>query len=150
MPRFLRCEKGGLAYRISASHSEYEDTGLVAILAGLAGDRLGEAHERVMAELEDLKTHGPTDEEMHRTREFLRGQMLLGLEDSSVRAEWYAKNGLFYEKAQTPEERLTAYAQVTPEDIQRLAQSTFDTSRMTVSYIGKESEASVKTALKLP
>lgn len=129
-------EKGGLAYRISAGHSEYEETGIVAVLAGLNGQKLGEALARVFAELNDVKTNGPTEEEMRRTRDYLRGQMMLALEDSSMRAEWYAKRGLFYDCVETPEERLEAYARVTPEEVRELARSVFDKSRMTMSYIG--------------
>ncbi|MEK7529592.1 MAG: pitrilysin family protein [Patescibacteria group bacterium] len=141
-------EKGGLAYRINAGHSEYEDTGIVAILAGLNGPKLSEATQRIFAELEDLKAHGPTDEEMQRTKEYLRGQMLLAMEDSSVRAEWYAKRGLFYETVATPEERIAALQAVTREELQTLARDTFDRKRMAVSYIGAaKSEDDVRAAI---
>lgn len=141
-------EKGGLAYRINAGHSEYEDTGIVAILAGLNGPKLSEATQRIFVELEDLKTNGPTDEEMQRTKEYLRGQMLLAIEDSSVRAEWYAKRGLFYETVATPEERIAVFQAVTRQEVQTLAKETFDRNRMTVSYIGAaKSEDDVRAAV---
>jgi len=143
-------EKGGLAYRIRSDHSEYEDTGIVAILAGLNGPKLREAVERIFIELEDLKANGPTEEEMDRTKEYLRGQMLLAIEDSSVRAQWYGQRGLFYKTVVSPEERITAYRSVTREEVQSLAQDTFDKNRMVVSYIGAaEDEHAVRTTLSV-
>jgi predicted Zn-dependent peptidase len=134
-------EKGGLASRIRSGHSEYEDTGIVAILAGLNGPKLSEAMDRIFVELEDLKKNGPTDEEMQRTRDYLRGHVLLAIEDSSVRAEWYAKRGLFYKDVITPEDRIRAYQAVTKGQIQELAKETFDRSKLTMSYIGAEEDS---------
>lgn len=133
-------EQGGLAYRITCTHSAFEDTGVTAILAGLDKTRLSEAMDRIFAELTDLIQHGPTEEELARTKANLRGRILLSLEDSSSRAEWYASQALFAAKVPSPEERIAAIAGVTAAQVQALAREVFDRQRMTLSYIGPETD----------
>ena len=131
-------EQGGLAYRIRADHSEYEDVGITAILAGLDKTRLPEAIERIFKEVDSMVEHGPTDEEMQRTLSYMSGQMHLALEDSSAHAEWFVKRALFYETMETPEERLAALSRVTKDEVHELAGRIFDRKKMTASYIGPE------------
>ncbi|HBU27706.1 TPA: hypothetical protein DEB00_01145 [Candidatus Uhrbacteria bacterium] len=133
-------EKGGLAYRINCYHSAYEDTGITAILSGLDKTRLSEAMDRIFEEIKDLTDNGPTDEEMDRTKAYLRGRILLSIEDSSERAEWYARQALFNEAVPSPEERIEALQKVTKEQVQQLAKEIFDRSKMTMSYIGPETD----------
>ncbi len=134
-------EKGGLAYRILSRHSAYEDTGIIAILAGLDKSRLSEAMDRVFIEIDDVVKNGPTDEEMARTKQFIRGHILLAIEDSASRAEWYAKKALFVDEVKSPEELIAELEAVTSEDVQKLAKEMFDRSKMTMSYIGPEEDA---------
>ncbi|NQV12640.1 insulinase family protein, partial [Candidatus Uhrbacteria bacterium] len=129
-------EKGGLAYRINARHSAYEDTGILAILAGLDKSRLSEAMDRIFIEIDDIVANGPTDEEMQRTKQFIRGHILLAIEDSASRAEWYAQKALFLDKVKTPEERIAIIEAVTSEQVQSLAKEIFNKKKMTMSYIG--------------
>ncbi|PIR48050.1 hypothetical protein COV06_01475 [Candidatus Uhrbacteria bacterium CG10_big_fil_rev_8_21_14_0_10_50_16] len=143
-------EKGGLAYRINCYHSAYEDAGITSILAGLDKTRLSEAMDRIFEEINDLVTNGPTDEEMDRTKAFLRGRILLGIEDSSERAEWYAKQALFQEVVPSPEDRIAALQKITKQDVQTLAKELFDRSKMTMSYIGPETDPDVIRATLPP
>ena len=133
-------EKGGLAYRINAYHSPFEDTGILSILAGLDKTRLDEAMRRIFEEVEDLKANGPSDEELGRTKSNIRGRMLLGMENSSNRAEWYTKEALFSKKTLSPEEYMEQIASVTKEEVQELANEVFDRAKMTMSYIGPETD----------
>lgn len=134
-------EKGGLAYRISASHSAYEDTGILAILAGLDKSRVSEAMDRIFVEIDDLVANGPTDEEMQRTKQYIRGHILLAMEDSANRAEWYAQKALFVDKVKSPEERIASIEAVTSQQVQDLATAVFNKKKMTCSYIGPEESA---------
>lgn len=134
-------EKGGLAYRIKSQHSAYEDTGILAILAGLDKSRLSEAMERIFVEVDDLVENGPTDEEMKRTKQFIRGHILLAIEDSANHAEWYAQKALFLDKVKSPEEKISAIEAVTSEQVKALAKEIFNKKKMTMSYIGPEDDA---------
>ncbi len=134
-------EKGGLAYRINAGHSAYEDTGIVAILAGLDMSRLDEAMERTFVEIDDVVENGPTDEEMQRTKDYIKGHILLSMENSSARASWYAMRSLFYDEVVSPDEQIKRVDAVTKDDVQKLAREVFNRKKMTMSYIGPEEDA---------
>lgn len=141
-------EKGGLAYRINCGHSAYEDTGIVAILAGLDKSRLDEALKRIFDEVNDVIENGPTDEEMARTKSYIKGHILLSMENSSSRASWYAMRSLFYDEILSPDEQIKRLEAVTKDQVQELAREVFDRSKMTMSYIGSEESAeNVRAAL---
>ncbi|KKW37188.1 MAG: Processing protease [Candidatus Giovannonibacteria bacterium GW2011_GWA2_53_7] len=129
-------ERRGLCYFIRASLSTYEDTGLFVVQSGLDKSRLGLAGKTVMQELRKMVKEKVSAEELRRAKDYLSGKITLNLEDSSNRAEWYAKQQLFSGSALTPEERLRQYASVTPTQIQRVASKIFDPKQMGVAGIG--------------
>lgn len=75
-------EKRGLAYTTYAFASPYSDTGSFGMYAGTSPGSVPEVEAIMRAQLEDLATQGPTDEEMARVRGQVRGGLVLGLEDN--------------------------------------------------------------------
>jgi predicted Zn-dependent peptidase len=63
----------------------YTDSGTLAVYLGCAPERLGAAATVVSGELGDLAAHGITDAELSRARGQLRGELVLGLEETSSR-----------------------------------------------------------------
>ncbi|WP_408630001.1 M16 family metallopeptidase [Actinomycetospora lemnae] len=78
-------EQRGLAYSVYSSTTGYADTGTLAVYVGCAPERLGAAAAVVRDELGDLAAHGITDAELARAQGQLRGELVLGLEDTSSR-----------------------------------------------------------------
>ena len=81
-------------------------------------------------ELADAKTH-------------IRGGFTLSLEDSSVVANWYARESIFSSKIETPQDYIEKIEAVTQEDVQRVAQKIFKTSQMRLAIIGNVEEKKV-------
>ncbi len=129
-------EKRGLCYFIRASLSTYQDTGVFVIQSGLDKSRLDLAGKIVMRELRRIVREKVSSAELKRAKDYLAGKITLDLEDSSSRAEWYAKQHLASGSALTPEEKLRQYGMVTPAHIQRVASAIFDSRRMGVAGIG--------------
>lgn len=129
-------ERRGLAYLVRASGSSYEDTGIFTVQAGLDKSRLPLATKTIMQELRDVVKHGVKAEELRRAKDYVRGKTMLALEDSSSRAEWYAKQQLFLGEAKSPEERLKEMDRVTGKQVQAIAAKIFDPGRLCVSGIG--------------
>lgn len=75
-------EKRGLAYTTYAFASPYSDTGSFGMYAGTSPGSVPEVEAIMRAQLEDLATQGPSDEEMARVRGQVRGGLVLGLEDN--------------------------------------------------------------------
>ncbi len=78
-------EQRGLAYSVYSSTTGYTDAGTLAVYVGCAPERLGAAASVVRDELGDLAAHGITDAELTRARGQLRGELVLGLEETSSR-----------------------------------------------------------------
>lgn len=129
-------ERRGLAYSVSSSANPYEDTGAFMIHAGLEKSRLDEALRVIVAELKRLKTTRVARPELDRAKEFLRGKMILNIEDSENLASWYGRQGLFAKKIETPDQAMAKIAAVTAADVQRIAKHLFRPSMLRLAVIG--------------
>ncbi len=144
-------ERRGLAYSVRASLSPYQDVGNITIQAGLAKSKLDEGLSVIMKELGKAATSGVTAEELSRAKEYIKGKTVLGLEESSALAEFFAKQELLQKKIDTPEERLARISAVTREGVREVANRIFRTSALSAALIGpfKDQERFLKL-LKLP
>lgn len=129
-------ERRGLCYFVRASGNPYEDVGNFLIQSGLSRDRLPEALRTLIAELRKIRTSGVTDKELDRAKEYLRGKITLGLEESNELADWYGRQELFLRKMETPEEKMNRIAAVTRAEVGQLAREIFQTSRLRAALIG--------------
>src|SRR6185295_8724461 len=78
-------EKRGLAYSIYSWASHYRDTGQVGIYVGTRQDNVGEAMSVIGAELDRLQSDAVTEEELARSREHVKGRVVLSMESTSNR-----------------------------------------------------------------
>lgn len=135
-------EKEGLCYTISSFSTSYLDAGHLMIQSGFAHHGVHRALKIVMRELRKMKTKTVTTEELSRAREYLKGRVLLSLEDSGRLANWYAKGALLTGKITTPERRVAQLFRVTKQDIMKVAKSLFRRSNLTMAVIGPDDDAS--------
>jgi zinc protease len=73
-------EKQALCYRVSAHSVEGIDPGFVAVYLSCAPDKLPAATAAVRAELERIRTHGVTTEEVDRARSYLIGSHQISMQ----------------------------------------------------------------------
>ena len=143
-------ERRGLAYSVHASVNPYEDTGSFMIQAGLEKSRVEEALQVILAELRKLKTAAVSSVELKRTKEYIRGKMILDLEDSDSIASWYGRQALFYPRIESPEQALKKVMAVSATDIRRLAKLLFRPAAMRLAVIGPfKQEQQFRPLLKL-
>ncbi len=129
-------ERKGLCYVIRSSVSSYTDTGVLSIQAGLDKTRLTPAVKAIMEELRKMKEELVTDEELANAKEYIRGQLLLQLENSSSLASWYGKQSVLTGKLISPTVKMKAFDKVTSKDVQRIARSIFTKQRINIASIG--------------
>lgn len=129
-------EREGLAYAIHATRSSYQDTGVFSIQAGLDKTRLMPALDHILDELRLVQRHGVTREELSRAKEFIKGKLILELEDSEQIASFLTRQELLTGVIQTPKERFAELQKVTRADIQRVARAVFRPSRANLALIG--------------
>ena len=89
----------------------------------------------------ELAEHGPTQEELDQAREQAQANILMGLESVQARMSHLGTSALLYGKVRESEEILTAYDQVTREELRSLAQRIFPMLGASLSAVGRVRQA---------
>ena len=129
-------EKRGLAYSVGASGTSFEDCGIFSIYAATSPEKLGEAIDLSIAELARIKKTGVTGDELQLAKDQANASILLGLEDSGVRAGNLAQQAITYDKIIPLEETLEKIEAVRAEDVQALAAEFFQTEKIALAALG--------------
>jgi len=143
-------EKRGLAYEIGTSVKKLHDTGAFMISAGLDNRNIAKTLDIIMKELRRIRSVYVGKGEFERAREFYRGQMLLGLEDTIDQMLWMGEHLSSNDKIPTPQEVVRRISSLTIDDIKRVAGRVLDNSRLNMSLIGtidKKQEKEISKAL---
>ena len=130
-------EDRGMAYSIYSDLSPYSDTGALCVYAGTSADKTLEMLDLVMAEFRALKEPLLTDEELHRAKEQVKGNILLGLESSGSRMSNLARQEMYFNHFFSVEEVLDRLDAVTAEQVQTMAQKLFVSERIAVTLLGR-------------
>lgn len=131
----LREEKG-LAYAVDSGLNLLRDTGSLVIYAGVDPERGAEALQAILAELARLCDEPVPEQELRKTKEYLKGRLLLGLEDSFSQATWVAYQAIFLDSIKTPEVVVQAYEAVTATEVQALARQLFRPTAYNLAAVG--------------
>lgn len=129
-------EKKGLAYEIGTSVKKLHDTGAFIISAGLDNRNIAKTLDIIMKELRRIRADYVGKGEFERAREFYRGQMLLGLEDTIDQMLWMGEHLSSRGEIPTPQEVVRRISNLTPDDIKRVAGRVLNNSRLNMSLIG--------------
>lgn len=130
-------EQRGLCYSVYSYVADHEDVGLQGIYTAVNPEQEGEALAIIRAILEDLAEHGPTDEELERTREQATAGLLLGSESIQSRMSHLGNAALLYHKVRTVDEIIDCYNAVTREQLRTLAGEMFNWNQASLSAVGK-------------
>jgi predicted Zn-dependent peptidase len=129
-------EERGLAYDVSTSPVHYHDTGAFVVYAGVEPQRTAAALEAILAEMATLRREPVADSELARAKEYTKGRMVLGLEDTHSVAWWLGGNEALLKEIRDIDDVLARIDAVTAENVQRLAQTLFVDERLRLAIIG--------------
>lgn len=140
-------EAKGLCYYISTELDNYLDGGAISTRAGVDQSRLHEAITAIRREYEACSSGGVTDAEVRRAKDYLKGKIMLSLEDSEERAHFYGKQQLLYPKTRTIVGYFGEIEKVTKAQVNDLAKQILKTDELRLVVIGKEESAGKLEAL---
>lgn len=140
-------ERRGLAYVVHGGTAAYRDSGVAYIQAGLDPARFKEAILVIQQELKKISEIPVSTVELQEAKTSIAGGMALSLENSRAQADWYAKQALFGNKVESPEEAIKKLEKVTAREIQKLAQKIFKSEDMRIAVISSMERAQVLKAL---
>lgn len=143
-------EKRGLAYYIHTDVEHYRDNGYLATAAGVDTRRVKEAIKIILQEYQKIvKDSTINQKELEKAKDFVKGRLVLELEDSRNVASLYGSQELLEGQIRTPEEIMAGVDQVSVSDIARVAREFFTNERLNLALIGPEqNEANLKKILR--
>jgi predicted Zn-dependent peptidase len=141
-------EKRGLAYYVRTSSDSFQDCGTAVTQAGVDLTKIEEAIKVILEQYRRIKNYESTplrqgfmgqgikNEELKKAKEYLKGRLILELEDSQAVASLYVSQELLEKKVRTPEEIMKEIDRVTADDIVRVAKKIFVNSGLNLAVIG--------------
>lgn len=128
-------EKHGLAYSIHSSAHLQRDSGVLVVHAGLDRQRGAKALDLISREMVRMIEMPVKASELKRAKDYIVGQLRLGLESTSSQMMWIGDNLLSHGRFIDPDESIRRTQDVSAEDVQKLAARYFRRKRMSVAAV---------------
>ena len=135
-------EKRGLAYYVRTSSDYYLDNGYLVTQAGTDIKKAFETVKIIKQEYEKVisSKHHLTTKELNKAKEYVKGKLILALEDSKDVADLYAEDQLLEGKLRTPDEIIKAIDKVTLDEVLAVAKTIFKPQNLNLAIIGPYKE----------
>jgi predicted Zn-dependent peptidase len=128
-------EDRGLAYSIYSSLNYFDDTGILTIAAGLDVANLTKTLKLIRHELERFTKEIPSTAEFRRARDYITGQIDLGLESTDSQMMMLGEQLLGYGKIMLPAEIKRRLSAVQPSEIRDVARAFFRPERTNLALV---------------
>jgi predicted Zn-dependent peptidase len=140
-------ERRGLAYSVYSFQSLYAGSGQIGLYLGTRPDNVGRALGVVADELERFRNEPATEDELERSKENVKGRVLLALESTTSRMNRLGSSvlaGIPLLSVDEVEARIDA---VSVDDLQGLAEELLAPERLSAAGIGAD-ESTFRAALE--
>jgi predicted Zn-dependent peptidase len=129
-------ERQGLVYSIYSDLNPYRDTGCLAVYAGTSRESASKVVHSVVSEFHKLKAEPVPADELRRSKDQLKGSLMLSLESSSARMSNLARQEMYFDRFYDLDELIAKIEAVTVEDLTSLANEFFNTESVAVTILG--------------
>lgn len=137
-------EKRGLAYSIGSSFKPMHDTGAFIIRAGVDINKITQTVSVILKQLVKIQKYGVNADEFKRGKDYLLGQLLLGLEDTLDHMLWVGESVIARNEAKSLDTIVRAFEKITQKDIKRVAREILDESKVNLAVVGPLTEIQEK------
>ena len=128
-------EKRGLVYSISSGVTAYSDAGCLTIYAGTSVASMDEVIRLTVDELRRFRMEPVPEDELQRSKDHLKGSLMLSLEHTGSRMNHLARQEIYFGRLFSLDEVMAGIDAVTAKDVQRVANEVFD-GPLAMSLIG--------------
>src|ERR1700687_6016486 len=129
-------ERQGLAYAIYSDLNPYRDTGCLSIYAGTSRESASKVVESIVSEFRKLKAEMVTEDELRRSKDQLKGSLMLSLESSNARMSNLARQEMYFDRFYDLDELIERIEAVTADDLPELANQFFQTESVALTALG--------------
>lgn len=119
-------EKRGLCYSVYAAAHAYADVPILQLGSGLESAKCVEAYTRMREIVDELRSDGPTEEEVARARAYAAGRMVLAFENTNAVARYGASQQIVYGEDIDPDSAIAALDAVTFDEVREVAANVAD------------------------
>ena len=141
-------ENLGITYDVHSALSNYRDCGALVVSCATEPSRAATAIAAVREELLGM-TISPPDAEVHKVREYIKGRLLMRLEDSRSVAAWLASQEFLLNAIDTPDQVAECIDRVSPDDVLRAAHRLVNCDALRLAVVGPHDDvAEFETALR--
>jgi predicted Zn-dependent peptidase len=127
-------EKRGLCYSVYAIDHTFADVPMLQLGSGLESAKCVEAYTRMREIVDELRTDGPTREEVERARAYAAGRLVLAFENTNAVARYAANQRIVFGQDIDPDAAVAALDAVTPEQVREVAAGVAD--NLAVACVG--------------
>ena len=131
-------ERRGLAYSVFAFSNLYAHAGEIGLYVGTRPDNLEQALEVIAAELTHCVAEPATDEELTRSRENLKGRVVLSMESTGARMSRLGGSLLHDMPILSIDEVIERIDAVTLDDLRALAGELFQARSLSIAGVGPD------------
>ena len=129
-------ERQGLAYAIYSDLNPYRDTGCLSVYAGTSRESAVKVVQSVVSEFRKLKSEPVPEDELRRSKDQLKGSLMLSLESSTARMSNLARQEMYFDRFYGLDELIEKIEAVTAGELQLLANQFFQTENVAVTVLG--------------
>jgi predicted Zn-dependent peptidase len=130
-------EKRGLCYSVSAVDHAFADTPILQLSSGLESGKCVEAYTRMREIVDELRSDGPTEEEVQRARAYAAGRFVLGFENTNAVARFAANQRVVFGEDIDPDAAIAALDAVTHDEVRTVAAGIAD--ELAIACVGPHS-----------
>jgi predicted Zn-dependent peptidase len=127
-------EKRGLCYSVYAADHAFADVPILQLGSGLDSSKCIEAYTRMREIVGELRSDGPTEEEVHRARAYAAGRLVLAFENTNAVARYGANRSIVFGESIDPDDAIAALDAVTFDEVREVADGVAD--RLAVACVG--------------
>lgn len=129
-------ERQGLAYSVFSELNPYRDTGCLSVYAGTSLESARKVVDLILKEFQQLKQTPVPEEELRRSKDHLKGSLMLSLESTSSRMSNLARQSIYFDRFFSLDELVESIEAVTTGDVQRIANTFFTPKQIALTVLG--------------
>ncbi len=129
-------ERRGKAYTVYSFLPSFHDAGYLGVYVGTSAEWAREVLDVIQAELRQVAAEGLRPDELVRTKNQIKGSLLLGLETSDSRMSRIARNEIYFQRDVPLAEIAAGVDAVTNEHVVRVARRMFRPGSLAVTVLG--------------
>jgi predicted Zn-dependent peptidase len=129
-------EERGLAYSVGSYSHMLSDTGAWIVYAGVDPEKTDETITAILKVLAEIRQTRVPETELTKVKEYNKGMMLLGLENTQRIASWAGDQELLLGRILSVEEVVEKIDAVTLDQVQAMAQNLFKPENLRMAVVG--------------